>query len=208
MKKYFFYLAVAVMTIFFIACNKNNLINGSLEIIEGNATLSIKAIKVQNGNSEIASAKIILQTFKPTHDGDMIVYTATYKNGGFELNIPATIPEGYLSPASNILIFEDNILLSDTQAKTTSFSIGAHNSTETNIGGFSFSSGKWNLGFVYADRSFTEKGISKGGLEYDCSYKKGWNIVYWYWSEKNSIKTTQSPKNEKFICSFSPNVAL
>ena len=160
---------------------------------------------VENGTSDIASVKVIMGYQSPDSEWHYLEFSAKYENGSFELNLPATIPDEYLSPSSNVLLYEDDILLSDIHAKNTFAMILAHNSTESNIGGFRFSSGKWNMGFMYADRSYTEKGFSKGGLGYDCSYKKGWNIVYWYWNETNSKKTTQKPKNEKFKCNLSYN---
>jgi hypothetical protein len=80
----------------------------------------------------------------------------------------------------------------------------AFNNTEANIG--SFRRDKWGINFIYADRSFTEKGISLYGVEFDCSYKKGWNIVYvsraGKISDAGSIQTTQKPLNEIFKCYY------
>ena len=53
---------------------------------------------------------------------------------------------------------------------------------------------EWSAEFVYADRDFTEKGKNVYGLQMDCSYKKGWNIVY----RQDKKITTQKPLNEIF----------
>jgi len=207
----FFYLILtATVIMFFAACNKDevNSNSDSYVIIEentaGNNALVIKAYNVENGNNDISSAKVTIGYQSSDKEWHYLEFSAKFENGGFELHLPATIPDEYLSPSSNVLLYEDGIVLSDIHAKNTMAMIHAHNSLG-NIGGFSFSSGKWNMGFMYADRSYTEKGFSKGGLEYDCSYKKGWNIVYWYWNGTNSKKTTQKPKTEKFKCYFSYN---
>ena len=207
MSKTFFYLVV--MTIFFAACDKNDLRSDSHVVIEINPnsdkSLVIKAYDVENGSNDIDSARVTMGYQSSDFENHYLEFSAKFENGGFELNFPATIPDEYLSSSSNILLYEDGIFLSDTHARNTPIMIVAHNSSGANIGGFGFSSDKWNMGLMYADRSYTEKGFSKGGLEYDCSYKKGWNIVYWYWNETNSKKTTQKPKNKNFKCSFSYN---
>ena len=194
---------------FFTACDKNDITNNSHVVVENNpindSPLVVKAYNVENGSNDITSAKVIMGYQSSDFEWHYLEHSAKFENGGFELNIPATIPDEYLSPSSNILLHEDDILLSNIQAKNTSVIIVAHNSNESIIGGFSFRSNKWNMGFIYADRNYTENGFSKGGLEYDCSYKKGWNIVYWYWDGTNSKKTTQKPKNENFKCFFSYN---
>ena len=84
------------------------------------------------------------------------------------------------------------------------FGVKAHNSANIFIGELSIRSGNWSIGFTYADRNFTEIGVSKYGNEIDCSYKKGWNIVYYFWdSEKQkSITQTQKPLNENFKCYY------
>ena len=191
---------------FFAACDKNDPSGDSYVVIENNLNsdnpLVIKAYNVENGSNDIDLVKVTMGYQSSDFEQHYLEFSAKFENGGFELNLPATIPDEYLSLSSNILLYEDDILLSDIHAKNTLVTIAAHNSDEANIGGFGISSGKWNMGFMYADRNYTEKGVSKGGLEYDCSYKKGWNIVYWYWDGTNSKKTTQKPENEKFKCYF------
>ena len=194
------------MTMFFAACDENNLPDSRV-VVENDPSndtpLVIKVDNVENGSDDIASVRVTMGYQSPDLEWHYLEFSAKFEDGGFELNLPATIPDEYLSPSSNILSYEDNITLSDIHAKNTLAMITAHNGDDANIGGFGFSSGKWNMGFTYADRSYTEKGFSNGGLEYDCSYKKGWNIVYYHWDNKNSKITTEKPKNEKFKCRFS-----
>ena len=210
--RFFYLILTATVMLFFTYCNKDDISSKSYVIIEENSasnnsidnTLVVKAYNVENGCNDIASAKVTMGYQSLDKEWHYLEFSAKFENDGFELIFPTIISDEYLSPSSNVLLYEDNIHLSDIHAKNTLAMIHAHNSLG-NIGGFSFSSGKWNMGFMYVDRSYTEKGFSKGGLEYECSYKKGWNIVYWYWNGTNSKKTTQKPQNENFKCHFSYN---
>ena len=66
----------------------------------------------------------------------------------------------------------------------------------SSLGKFELVSDKWIVDYIYSDRSFTAEGISEYGLEFDCSFNKGWNIMY---RRKDFSKiTTKEPLNEKF----------
>jgi len=132
---------------------------------------NIAIVKAKIGNYEIASVK--------------------YENGELELDesdFPATIPDNYLGH-----VF-------DTQAKTGTVQVGAYNSAGECIGEF-FKYNRdghdnwqlrWYAWYIYADRSFTKKGES-----FDCSFKKGWNVIYI--SEIEGKYTTQKPSDKDFI---------
>jgi len=198
MNKTVFYLVIAVMAVFFTACGKKDLISydESYMLIEENPFV-VKVANVENGSEHIAFATFYV-TYHSNGEWPYLKFYAKYENGGFELIFPATIPDEYLQPASNR--FED-VPLSDTQAKIVSVQIDAHNSADATIGDFSFRSDNWAIEFKYADRDFTVKGVSKYGVEFDCSYEKGWNVIYHSLDGKKI--TTQKPLNENFKSYFS-----
>ena len=205
MDKTMFYLAIAVMTVFFTACRNDRTGDGDsyIQIIENQTSdnpFIVKAINVENGNENIACAKVISVCQSSDGEWYYLEFSAEYKNGGFELNFPATVPDECLQPVADRTVFED-VPLSDTRAKIMPFTVSAYDGAGSNIGGFDFRSNDWGIEFKYADRDFTEKGISKYNVEFDCSYKKGWNVVYQYVNGREK-HTTQKPLNKHFKCSF------
>ena len=213
----FLYVLVTAMMIFFAACDSNDFDasnDGDFVVIEDPTSdhpFVVKANHVANGTSGIFSVKSAgIMYCPPEKECHYLDFSAEYKNGGFELNLPATIPDEYLQSFSEKILMENNIYVSDTQAKVTSFTLLAYNSAETWIGSINFRSDNWYMQFIYADRSFTEKGVTLYGVEIDCSYKKGWNIVYvsrdGEIADAGSKQTTQKPLKENFKCYF--NVKL
>jgi len=209
----FFTLLTAAMMMFFIACDNNELDSkndSNLEIIEDPTSESpfvIKVNNVENGTNNIVLVKSSGIAYCSTdNEWHYLEFSTEYKNGGFVLNFPVTIPDEYLQFAYERVIMDGGVIVSDTQAKITPVMLLALNSNEAFMGRFSFKSDNWSIGFIYADRSFTEKGISKYAVEFDCSYKKGWNIVYTSKdgeiADAGSTCTTQKPINEYFKCYF------
>ena len=135
-----------------------------------------------------------------------------YKNGGFEIKFPDTFSNEFLGPfyPEYMLSSDGEVTLSDNNAKTGV--IYLHASTDhygvvsknySPVGKFELVGNEWIVDYMYSDRSFTAKGISKYGLEFDCSFNKGWNIMY---SKKDFSKiTTKKPLNENFKWYFRPN---
>jgi hypothetical protein len=164
--------------------------NDSYVLITENP-LIVKVMNLENDKGDIAFAQFYV-TYYSNGEWPYLEFSTEFKHGGFELIFPATIPDEYLQSASNGLL---------------PVHIDAHNSDNANIGGFSFRSNNWAIEFKYADRDFDEKRISDYGVEFDCSYKKGWNVVYWS-SDGGKKRTTQKPLNETFKCYFSYNTLL
>ena len=203
----FFYFIVATVMLFFPSCSNNDLTDDNYVIFEENPTsdnlLLIKAYNVEGGSSkDIAFAKVVIVSFiqSPNGEYNWFEYSTKYENAGFKLTFPKTISDEYLQRLSETVL--EGVQISDTQAKIRSAYVEAHNNAEANIGVFSFRSDNCGIGFLYADRNFTMKGVSGfSGSEFDCSFKKGWNIVYFLYGGKK--QTTQKPKNEIFKCYFS-----
>ena len=139
---------------------------------------------------------------------------AKYKNGTLELNLSATIPDEYLFsnsekvwPTHGYSFSEGVVVVSDIDAKTNHIVfLEAFNSAGKRVGEFYFGNhNNFGAEYIYADRGFTENGISEGNWqrvtsEFDCSYEKGWNIRY----RSGSKYTTKKPTNEDLKCYFEP----
>ena len=201
-------ICLAGMTTFFTACDKDDSIINDSYVQIWEKPLKIKVTNVENIYEEIdfkdiAFAKAI-GYYRIGNDEwhNYLEFTAKYENGGFELKLSDVIPDKYLQVASNR---EDRkgITISDTRAKFMFFGVKAHNSENAFIGELNIRSENWGIEFIYADRKFTEKGISEYyRIELDCSYKKGWNIVYYSFDGKIKKYTTQKPLIENFKCYF------
>ena len=173
------------------------------------APLTIKATSVENSISTIATVKAKISGFKYLPNGeyywvDNEVASAKYENDGFELKFPATLPDDFLFPISEEMKSLEGITVSDIQANTGGVSIDAYDSNGKSIGSFELKLNGCHAFYMYADRSFTEKGNpeDENRLEFDCTYKKGWNIRYYSPLEGGRI-TTQNPLDEDFKWYFS-----
>ena len=211
MNKTFFYLAVA--TIFFVACSKD-------EPTDNDSNSFVLEATNVNVSVNIASVKAIINALKPGPNDNPYwesywvnneITSGKFENGGFKLIFPKTIPEEYLGSMYelfNIFSYE-GITVSDRQVKTGSILIYAYDNAGNYAGNFKLVSDGWYTEFMYADRSFTEKGKYQSGSESDCTFHKGLNTTYVMWGG-NTKSTTQKPQNEtfKWILSPPPSVGL
>ena len=193
MSKLFLYLVVAAITMFFAACNKFDVVT-----VHGECTREV----------DNDTVKAIIRIYKKDSDNkaywiEYKIASVKYENGEFELNelnFPETVPYEYLVTASEYLFpISETVDISDTQSKIGLVDTYANNNIGNYNGGFSLSSDNWLAIHLYADRSFTVKGIDKYGKVIDCSFEKGWNIMYYNSQEGH---TTQKPLNEDFRCRF------
>ena len=188
MKKFVLMIVPALICgLMFTGCNSKKEIE---EIEEKLANLTeVDIVKAQIGNFEIASVK---------HEDIELELN--------ELSFPTTIPDNYLEQ----IVERIGITISDTQAKTGLVGVKAYNSVGKNIGYFTrFSNDgydnlqlRWYAEYIYSDRSFTKKGQTTemgnpdSGVLFDCSFEKGWNIIYFSLAERKY--TTQKPADKYF----------
>jgi len=117
-------------------------------------------------NSDIAIVKAFTMNREVT--------SAEYKDGSCKLNLPATLPNEYLYWASSIAIFT-GCEISDKESKLCRIDeFVAYNNVGKRIGEINLEN-SMNSRYYYVDRDFAVKGV-----EWFCSFKKGWNIVYYY----------------------------
>ena len=128
--------------------------------------------------------------------------TAEYKNSGFKIVFPKSLPDYELEDF--IDVFGTPLsLMSDIYAKAIPALLVAFNSHNEEIGEFMHAYGSDDyyveVYYVYADRDFTVKGTDNSEdyeVVFDCTFKKGWNVLYWIeddgWDE---LFTTQKPSS-------------
>jgi len=159
----------------------------------GESGFVINATNVLNANSNIATVIAILpKTGKE-------IASVKYENGGFKLTLPSTVSDEYLRIAHEVW----GELVSDNNAKYALVYFTAMNSTGEYLADFRSVSNEDVMDvvedYIYVDKSFTVKGESEWGFEYDCSFKKGWNRVYLYQhKEDKAIMTTTKPSGKIF----------
>jgi len=165
----------------------------------GSNTVVIEATGIETnfgcGCSDIATVKATISSMIPNQDGEYhwvtyVIDSSNFKDGGFKLNFPETIPDKYLFDND----FSAGITVDGIQAKTGLVSFDAYNSAGEYVGGFDLRSKDCSIAYLYTNISFTNKGTYSYGRYYDYSFEKGCNIMY---SGING-STTQKPLNEIF----------
>jgi len=168
----------------------------------------IEATNVIDAPNDMASVVAISYGLEGGTLQGITFASAKYENNGFKLTIPATIPNKFLLTYDDELwygIFE-KMPCSDKNVKFVyaPFLFGLNHNKEYVRQIYLMDEEQGIMAaYLYADRDFTAKGIvsydNGGEVEYDCSFKKGWNIMYY----TDNLVTTQKPANAnllKWIC--------
>ena len=193
MKKILTSVMIALMAItLFSACNK--------EKDSKNDSSVITAKNVMNSNSEIVSVKAVL--YDENTDEEVVLATSPYQNNGFKLTLK-TPPASCMYGIDEEI--EPGVVVSDPNAKVCNVEIAAFDNADEEMGGFYY----WGANtrtfveanYLYADRNFTIKGKIMDEDEYlgdyNCSFKKGWNIIYMVaqTAEETVLISTQKPSD-------------
>ena len=198
-----FFLLLVITTLFFVACDKDEQTNDHSFVVVLEAT-NLNISGILNTNVDVTTIKAVLSAIKQDSNGklyfvDTEITSTNFKDGGFKLNFPETLPNEYLGSMYelfNIFSYE-GITVSDIQSKTGNVWIYAYDNAGNYVGNFRFVSDGWYTQFMFTDRSFTVKGNFRGGSAVDCFYHKGLNIEYVIWGG-NTKSTTNKPLNESF----------
>ena len=165
---------------------------------------TIKATSVVNNVHNAISDSEVITVKAVASDGGVIAETQ-YKNKGFTLELPSTVPDKYLQL---ILQHETHgISISDESAKAftlENINIRGYDKDNYSIGYFSFNGSIYEntehyVSWVYVDRDVTVKGEVYTDLsKYDLDLKKGWNVVYNSYKFSTDIYsyTTQKPDDK------------
>ena len=213
--KFGLFLALGFIIAVFNSCNKDDNNNSSSG---GNAS-KITATNIINGSTRIVSVKAIAYGYDWNEEA---IAQAPYKDNGFALELPAVLPDKYLELAPDD--FPSWATISDDNAKVYELAdIFAYNESEDEIGCFLLIQATLVSEYVtfwyYADRDITIKGEDKdiyGYYEnidkYDLKLKKGWNVVYFRYTESYDKSTdrevetysitSQKPSNINFTWYF------
>ena len=163
-----------------------------------------KNVIAEENTNNVASVKAFIMT-DYIHEEGYVLSSAKFENGGFKLTIPST---GFnLEPIFNFVgLVLDGFgepIISNTEAK---FAIlrcwmGGYNAAGEEIGGFS----AWGINdnndedfymiwyYVYLDRDCTVKVFEGDYKRVDCSFKKGWNVLYYGGIEEGDFYSTTKP---------------
>ena len=168
-----------IISILFVGCNKDD------DDIGNNASI-IEAKNVEGVSSEVVTVEVGLAYY------DGLIATGDFKNGGFKVKLPKTLSDEYLESVEEEYI---SGTASDKNAKITdlyTFEIWGLDAKGNYVGGFELIDDEcFRVTYVYADRKVTLKGKGKDGEDLDCSFKKGWNIIYINGCSNGGITTTK-----------------
>ena len=187
--------AAMVLIAAFASCKKDKDGSGNSG---GASVINATVVDGDDYNDEIATVTAWMYNYDHFNH-DHFVVSGKYENGGFKLNLPKTVSETYLYSFDEIYGFDDDEFegtISDPKVKINNMWIKAYNSQEEGIGVFNWKNEDGNEAcYVYADRNVTIKG--RYGWygndhpdeywidEFDCSFTKGWNIMYTFYTSND-----------------------
>jgi len=146
---------------------------------------------IGDDDSDVVSVGAIVEG----HDYDYEAGTAKYGKNGFKITLTSTVSNKYLTEVDDVI---DEDVVSDKKAKISyPIWIDAYDEDDECIGEFYCYGDEWEIWYLYADRSFTAKG-NIYSEEYDCSFKKGWNILYYYDNGSVEKFSTKKPSGINF----------
>jgi len=187
MKKYYYNILTALLAIsmLFIACKEG----------EYNDLSVIEVDYVKGSTSYIVTVKAVADFQGFNSYGDVIA-TSSFNNG-FLITLPKVLSDKYLHT-------DESEALSNPKAKLGNIVLLAYNDKDVVIGIFMLKGENGNISIenaqhIYADRKCSLKGeIGMGffAANYNCSFKKGWNIAYLIDEHSGTITfTTQKPSD-------------
>jgi len=182
LRKDYLLTAVLLLMTAFVSCKKDP-VSGSSSSNDDASIINATVVNGDDYNGYIATVKAMTGY---EDDDDWYEYelvSGKYANGGFKLTLPATVSDKYLWDITDAFEFDDfQGTISDPKAKIVGMWTEAYDKNDEDIGEFYcekyYDSDNW-MEYVYVDRNVTIKGYDdEYGDEYDCSFTKGWNIMY------------------------------
>ncbi|MDR2971311.1 MAG: hypothetical protein LBU83_05200 [Bacteroidales bacterium] len=173
-----FMLTIAVITIVFVSCEKEKI------------SRNIVAENVQNSNDAIDFVEAFILSDKdlpPLADAD-------YDDHSFKLTLPKSVSDEYLEGEKN--------------GKTGMLVLVAFDENENEMGNFFWfdNNKKIQASYVYANKEV----VAKGKLDtsppqtWDCSFSKGWNIIYAEAKGDETYVSSKKPSNLSLLWYFKP----
>ena len=202
------FLVLGLITTVFYSCSKDDSGN------EYSNAATITATNVINQYSPEEMVPDIVTVIAETTDGDLSYYKfaeAQYKNNGFTMKLPATVPAQYLIPMFD---YPEGVTVSDKTAKQTYFgTFSVYDKDNNELGELIYSSGYDNYYdndsdsyydsadavWMYVDKKVTIKGecdYGDGPEIYDLTLVKGWNIIYQIYSSLSKSTYTYKESSQ------------
>jgi hypothetical protein len=190
----------------FIGCNKDDNSLDSTDI----TAIDAKIVNGTDYNTKIDVVKAMIwvddESSNTSNENKHELASGDYTKGGFELDLPETVENSYLSLIETDDM-PDGITVSDSEVKGNSVSFWAYKLGDE-VGYFNYISqdSTTYAGFIYVDRNVTIKGSGTDSqygykYKYDISLTKGWNITYIKETETNNVYTDE-------VSSKAPSAAM
>ncbi|MDR0207212.1 MAG: hypothetical protein LBI45_08165 [Bacteroidales bacterium] len=194
-------LVFVIVSQLFVACDREN--DSKEKVIEVENVINIFD---SNKLYDVATVKAfaVYSSEIKMHE----ISKCKYNNNGFKLTLPNSVSDNYLSIYSQV---PNGVTISNDKVNQCSVMLAACDVDGKQIGNFFwFSSDYFNdsadkpvytANHYYFDRNLTVKGNYIEGefnMKYDCSFKKGWNVLFIKLEKKNglpvvSLITTKPP---------------
>jgi hypothetical protein len=164
---------------------------------DGGDAFIIDAKNVVNGSAKIVTVEATVWG----KDDDFVATSSPYKNNAFTLAL-ASVPSKYLLYVEQYFEVGSGVTISDRQAKVAMLEILAYDNRKDMLGDFYLEdiADDENVAiYFYSNKDFTMKGTYEDEEEdmvwqYDCTFKKGWNMIYWV----GTLTTTTKPSGIDF----------
>ena len=203
MKKHLFNLvavSILLMTVL-SACKKDPKGDGGGGG-ESSSVIDAKNI-IGDATDGVDHVKVFVDCYTENHWNKYEVGAGTFINDGFTIHL-RTLSSEYLGLVYDLV--DDNLVVSDKDAKMSDITeIFAYSNEGKIVGEFRLYGQNDNIGYkaahIYADRNFTIKGTELDNgytFAYDCDFRKGWNVVYFYYGGPVEQITTQRPPDANF----------
>ena len=157
----------------------------------GGGSSNASVINVTNVVGSVSSIAMVKALERASKDE---IASAEYKNNGFKLNLPTTMPSKYLKLVSEYFSIPQS-LVSDNTAKLASIDVSAYNSAGNKIGSFilEYRGADYYVSahYYYVDKNVTIQGTHI--IPWNCTFKKGWNVMYEIARSGGGEFTTQKP---------------
>jgi hypothetical protein len=182
--------------------------NGGNGVIQNNTI----TVAVENGASYNSKIDLVRAVIYTDDKRESTLTSAPYANGGFTLNLPASVSAQYLDGLDEI---PEGLTVSNPGVKMNQVDLEAYKSDSIYEGDFYHRIGNWEGTLIYVDGdlsitgTYTETYNEGTENEYthtekynSCSLNRGWNMMYVKETKVNSSYeyewTTQAPEGAKW----------
>ena len=205
MRKYLITLLLA--SLFIWSCDKNTSTGGGTSGVE----LDISS-KVQDGTDYNDVISYVIANIVNVEEDVEEIAEGEYKKGGFTMVLPKTVNSKFLSKIEEVVEEEFELDPSDKNCKISSINVNIGSlelecyDSKDNVVGYLYcykeTKSSETIGmYLYADNNVTVKYTGDEDYIVDISLKKGWNIVYYTYSDDQEEFTSKEVSGMKWYFS-------